>query len=329
MSKKIRIGMIGCGGIAHGHVKRLMEVPEAQIVALNDTSDASIARMHEKIPETKRLPVFKDYREMLDKVELDAVEIASPHTFHFQQAMDSIDRGLHVLLEKPMVCTVDDAKKLIANAKEKDRIIVLSYQRHYQPQFRYMKKVIAEGRLGQITFISALQCQWWKKATANTWRQDPALSGGGQLNDSGSHLLDVILWTTGLAIDEVYGYIDNCGVPVDINSALSLKFKNGAQGAVSVVGDSVCRWWEDITIWGEKGVLFCRNGQLSYCGPDGEVSQPEKMPEGGNPDENLIDAILGRDTVWAPPVCGLRVIELTEAAWKSGKLGKPVKVESL
>ena len=328
MADKIRIGMIGCGGIAHGHVRRLLEVPEAEIVALNDTSEASIARMHEKIPEVRELPVFDDYRKMFGKVDMDAVEIATPHTLHFQQATDSIDRGLHVLLEKPMVCRVDHAKKLIAHAKEKDRIIVLSYQRHFQPQFRYMRKVIQEGQIGEVTFISALQCQQWKKGTAGKWRQVPELSGGGQLNDSGSHLIDIILWTTGLAVDELYGYIDNCGTPVDINSALTLKFKNGAQGTMSVVGDAPC-WYEDFTIWGENGVLFYRNGQLSHCGPDGNIFQPEDMPEGGNPDKNLIDAILGRDVVWAPPVCGLRVIELTEAAWRSAELDKPVKVESL
>lgn len=328
MSDKIRIGMIGCGGIAIGHVRRLLEIPEAEIVALNDPSQDSIARMKEQCPAVKDLPVFEDYREMLDSVELDAVEIATPHTLHFEQAMDSLDHGLHILLEKPMVCRVDHAHKLIDHAKEKDRIIVLSYQRHYQPQFRYIKKTIDEGKLGKITFLSALQCQNWKKGTAGKWRQVPELSGGGQLNDSGSHLIDIILWTTGLAADEVYGYIDNCGTPVDINSALTLKFKNGAQGTVSVVGDAPC-WYEDFTIWGESGVLFYRNGQLSQCGPDGKVAPVEDLPEGGNPDKNLIDAILGRDVVWAPPVCGLRVIELTEAAWRSAAEGRPMKVESL
>jgi len=322
---KIRIGMIGCGGIARGHVKRLLEIPEAEIVALNDTSEASIARIKEAIPEIKDLPVFEDYREMLDKVPMEAVEIATPHTLHFQQAMDCIDHGCHMVLEKPMVCTIEHAHKLIAHAKEKDRIIVLSYQRHFQPQFRYMKKVIEEGQLGKVTYISALQCQQWKKGTAGKWRQVPELSGGGQLNDSGSHLIDIILWTTGLAVDEVYGYIDNCGTPVDINSALTLKFKNGAQGTVSVVGDAPC-FYEDFTIWGENGMLLYRNGQLSRCDCDGKISQPEELPEGGNPDKNLIDAIFARDIVWTPPVCGLRVIELTEAAWKSAASGKAYKV---
>lgn len=328
MADKIRIGLIGCGGIMRGHAKRLLGMPEVEIVALDDISDEMLARFYEAVPEVEGLPVFSDYLEMLDKVEMDAVEIATPHTLHFQQAMDCLDAGKHVLLEKPMVCSVEHAHKLIAKAEEKKRIVVISYQRHYQPQFRYMRDVIREGKLGNVTYISALQCQDWKRGTVGKWRQDPELSGGGQLNDSGSHLIDIILWTTGLAVDELCGYIDNLQTAVDINSALSMKFKNGAQASIAVVGDART-FYEDFTIWGDEGILFYRNGQLSHCGPDGKIFTPEELPEGGNPDQNLVDAILGRDIVWSPPICGLRVIELTEAAWKSAEVGAPVKVESL
>lgn len=328
MSAKIRIGLIGCGGIMRGHARRLLEIPEAEIVALDDISDEMLGKFYEAVPEVKGLPVFSDYREMLDKVDLDAVEIATPHTLHFEQAMDCLDAGKHILLEKPMVCSVDHAHKLIARTEEKDRILVLSYQRHYQPAFRYMRDVISGGKLGNVTYISALQCQDWKRSQVGKWRQDPELSGGGQLNDSGSHLIDIILWTTGLAVDEVTGFIDNCETPVDINSALSMRFKNGAQASIAVVGDART-FYEDFTIWGDEGILFYRNGVLSHCGADGKTFTPEELPEGGNPDQNLIDAIIGRDHVWAPPICGLRVIELTEASWKSAEVGAPVKVESL
>ncbi len=340
MTEKVRVGMIGCGGISSGHAIRLIKNPNAEIVALADPSDESIARMktfiqegHGDLNEEQRkalddVPVFKDYREMLDKVEMDAVEIATPHTLHFEQAMDCINRGLHICLEKPMVCCVEHAKKLIANAEEKNRIIVISYQRHYQPQYRYIKKTVEEGGIGKITFVSALQCQNWKKGTTGKWRQVPELSGGGQLNDSGRHQIDIIHWTKGLAVDEVFAYIDNCGTPVDINSALTLKFENGAQGTVSVVGDAPT-WYEDFTLWGEEGILFYRNGQLSQCGADGKIFQPAELPPGSDPDTNFIDAILGRDEVCAPPVCGLRVIELTEAAWKSAEKGCAVSVRSL
>lgn len=328
MAEKVRIGLIGCGGIANHHVSQLMEIPEAEIVALNDTSEKSIEAMQERFPKLKGLPVFDDYKKMINEVEMDAVEISTPHTLHFEQAMDAMEKGLHILIEKPMVCKVEHAKKLIEKQKETNSVIVLSYQRHYMPQFRYMKNAVSNGELGEITYVAALQAQNWKKAVANTWRQVPELSGGGQLNDSGSHLIDIILWITGLSVEEVFGVVDNCGTPVDINSALTIKFTNGAQGTVSVIGDSPT-WHEDFTIWGEKGVLFYRNGNLTRFDESGNQIEITEMPEASNPDKNFINAILGRGEVESPTIGGLRVIELTEAAWTSGKINSPVKVENL
>ncbi|MGB9619938.1 MAG: gfo/Idh/MocA family oxidoreductase, partial [Armatimonadota bacterium] len=129
--------------------------------------------------------------------------------------------------------------------------------------------------------------------------------------------------------ESVHAYVDNCGTPVDINSALSMRFTNGAQGTVSVVGDSVCRWYEDFTIWGTKGVLFYRNGKLIHCNEAGEMIEPTDLPPGGNHDQGFCDAILGRDKNWVPAECGLRVIELTEAAWKSAEMCAPCAVASL
>lgn len=325
--RKIRIGFIGCGGIAHYHANNMAKIPEAKIVAINDVSPKAIDAFRERFPETKKLPAFDDYRDMLDSVKMDAVEIHTPHTLHFEQAMAAFEKKLHVLCEKPLVCKVEHAEKLIAESQKQERLLMVSYQRHFQSEFRYIKNAIKSGKLGKIQFVSALQCQNWKKATAGAWRQDPALSGGGQLNDSGSHLLDIILWTTGLKVAEVSAFIDNLGTPVDINSALSLKFSNGAQGNISVVGDAPT-WWEDITIWGSKGAIFYRNGKIAQQVPTGGKGfEPTDLPTGSSPDANFINTILGKEELESPGTCGLRVIELTEAAWKSAEIGQPVKVK--
>ena len=326
MRERIRVGFIGCGGISNGHAQRLKAVPEARITALMDVDPSRLEAFQERHPETKDCPVFFDHQEMLDKVKLDAVEIHSPHTVHFQQIMDALDRGLHVLVEKPMVCKVEHAQQVLDKANRVGTVVLVSYQRHYHPGFRYIKQTIASGELGEVQFISALQCQNWYKGTQGKWRQDPALSGGGQLNDSGSHLLDIILWTTGLGVSEVSAYIDNLDTRVDINSALSLKFNNGAQGNISVVGNAPT-WWEDLTLWGSEGTIFSRNGKLFHQPPKGEMFEPTDLPDGpANPDANFIYSILGKEEVQSPPIVGLRVIELTEAAWKSAEIGGPVKV---
>lgn len=326
---KIRVGIIGVGGISYGHIKNFLASPDAEIVGLVDVDPQRLEKAVERVPELKGVPTYSDYRDMISRDDIDAVQINTPHTLHYQQIMDSLEAGLHVLTEKPMVCTTQHARDIIKKRDETGKVVMISYQRHFQPQYRYMKRAIENGEIGEVTYLSALQCQSWKKGTAGTWRQIPELSGGGQLNDSGSHLLDMVLWLTGLTAESVFAYIDNCGTPVDINSALSLRFTNGAEGNVSVVGDSVCRWYEDFTIWGTKGALFYRNGKLLHCNEAGEMIEPTDLPPGGNHDQGFCDVILGRDKNWVPAECGLRVIELTEAAWKSAEMGKPCSVSSL
>lgn len=326
---KIRVGIIGVGGISYGHIRNFLASPDAEIVGLVDTDPKRLETAKEKVPELADVPTYSDYKDLIKNGGLDAVQINTPHTLHYEQIMNSLDAGLHVLTEKPMVCSTAHAKDVIKKAEEVGKVLMISYQRHFQPQYRYIKQVVESGQLGEVTYLSALQCQGWKKGTAGTWRQIPELSGGGQLNDSGSHLLDMVLWLTGLTAESVHAFIDNCGTPVDINSALAIKFTNGAQGTVSVVGDSACRWYEDFTIWGTKGTIFYRNGKLLHCNESGEMIEPTDLPPGGNHDQGFCDAILGRDKNWVPPECGLRVIQLTEAAWKSAKMCTPCEIASL
>jgi predicted dehydrogenase len=328
MADKVRLGIIGTGGIVLYHLKNLLAIPEAEVVAMADVDDARIATARERYPELEAAQAFREYTDMLSDVEMDAVMIATPHTLHFEHVMAALDKGLHVLIEKPMVCRVDHAKELIRKSEETGKTLMVAYQRHYNSQFRYIKSCVDEGKLGEVTFVSTLLCQGWKSGTAGTWRQNPALSGGGQLNDSGSHQIDAILWTTGLAASSVYACIDNLGCAVDINSALTLKFTTGAQGTVSIVGDAPS-WYEDFSIVGTEGAIYYRNGKLFECSKKGELTEPADLPDTGNIDKGFIDCVLGRDINWVPPVCGLRVIELTQAAWESAKLGAPRTVAEL
>ncbi|MHB1294550.1 MAG: Gfo/Idh/MocA family protein [Anaerolineae bacterium] len=327
MTDKVRIGFIGAGGMARQHMKWLSSVPEAQVVAFADPSEASIARMQADYPESGKVPVFSDYREMLDKVGLDAIEIHSPHTLHYQQGMDVLSAGKHLLMEKPMVCCVPHALDLIKAGQGK--VFMVSYQRHFQGGYIYIRDQVQQGKLGKIQYVSLLLSQGWYRGTKGTWRQSKALSGGGQLNDSGSHIVDIMLWTTGLAADSVYANIENYASEVDIDSALSVHFTNGAMGTISIIGDSPM-WWEEFSIWGSEGVILQRNGKiLQSAFGEKDMREITDLPESSFPDRNFVDAILGRDTVHVPPECGLRVIELTEAAWKSAELSRAVNVREL
>lgn len=328
MAKKLRIGFIAAGGISHGHYIRINETKKAEVVALNDPSDTSLERFYKHFPESKKLPVYKDYRDMLKNEQLDGVVIQSPHCFHFDQAMTCLAKGLHVLSEKPMVCTIKHAKTVIAKAKAAKKVYMISYQRHFDPLFRYMREQIAKGAIGDVQYVQAIQSQEWLRAVKGTWRQKMAESCGGQLNDSGSHLVDIIMWVTGMKVSEVFAKSDNFGTEVDINSTLAMKFENGALGSMSIIGNAPC-WHEDHTIVGSKGAFYLRQGgqdaliQQDAVGRRVKIRLPKYTR---NPDSNFVDCILGKDVPQTPPECGLRTIEVTEAAWKSAACGKPVKV---
>jgi predicted dehydrogenase len=328
--QQVRIGLIGCGGFQRYRVGNLLKVREAEIAAMADCDSAQIESMRNMHPVTANVPAFDDYQEMIRAGGLDAVLIATPHTQHVDQILFSLENGLHTLCEKPMVTSTSDARRVIAARDKSGKQAMVSYQRHFQAEFRYIRDKIVSGEAGEVSYIAALQCQGWKKGTAGTWRQLMELSGGGQLNDSGSHLVDIMLWTTGLQAQSVSANIDNRGTPVDIDAALSIKFRSGALGTISIIGDAP-KWHEDITIWCERMMFAIRQDQgLTVTHADGSRFKAEHLIGGSTADQNFVDAILGRGKVESPFECGLEVIRLTEAAWESAKRGgNSVEVDSL
>ena len=316
--EKVRVGVIGTGGMAQGHIRRLLEKPEVALTALCDTNPDALARTRERHPGLADAADFSDYKALLASGLVDAVQIVTPHTLHYEMILDSLDAGLHVFSEKPMVCSAEHAHGVLDKIEKADKVFALGYQRYYMPEFLYIKEKIASGEMGAVQFVQGLQGQEWLRACANSWRHTQELGGGGQLNDSGSHMLAILLFITGLSVEKVVAFIDNFTVPVDINSAISVKFKGGALGNVSIVGNGPS-WYEDITIWCEKGAFYMRNGKLEVSDATGKRTVPtaDELPQGTSPDDNFIAAILGQEEVGATAQWGLRVIEWTESAWKS------------
>jgi predicted dehydrogenase len=323
---KVRVAMIGCGGFQRYRVGNLLKVRDAEIVALVDPSKDQIGMMREAHPSTASLPSFDDHRKMLDSIKPDAVMIATPHTQHVDQILDSLHAGAHALCEKPLVTSVADAHRVIKARDEAGKVGMVSYQRHFQPEFRYIREKIASGEAGSVNYITVLQSQEWLRATRGTWRQSLALSGGGQLNDSGSHVLDIVLWTTASSPKTVSAFTDNKGTEVDINSTLSVRFQNGGMASFAIIGDGMS-WHEEITIWCENMAFFVRDGKLTTVDRARNKMKAEHLSGGSTPDQNFVDAILGNDQCESPFECGLEVIRLTEAAWQSAERGgAPVEV---
>jgi len=327
--EKVRVLIIGTGGVArYRHIPQLLDLPEAEIVGLIDPSKASIDVTRDAFPQVARVPVFGDYHDALQSVRADAVVIASPHNQHLEHGLACLDAGLHVLMEKPFVVGSANAARLIARARDARTHLAIAYQRHIEGAYTYLRDLVRSDTLGTVQAVSAYQAQDWLTVTAGTWRQDPEIACGGQLNDSGSHLLDVILWITGLHPHSVDARIDNRGAAVDIDASLTVRFEGQALASIAVVGSASIRWWEDISINGATGTALYRNGQVLVAreGERTPVAVPaEQLPASGTLAGNFVDLILGRVSEPAAPAsCGLAVARLTEAAWKSAEIGQAV-----
>ena len=325
----VRLGIIGSGGMGRYHGRIFtQQVPEAAIVALADPNPAMLEQFKTEVdPEGQRVEAtFADHRQMLENVQLDGVVIVSPHSHHFQQAMDAIDAGCHVLIEKPMVIRTADAQALIRHAEEKQRVVSVAFPGPFSREFQYIRDVIARGELGDISLIRGTCAQNWISQVGGTWRTMPELSGGGNLYDSGAHMFNAMLYLTGRSATDVYALTENKGQQVELSASVALRFSGGALGAAVVSGDAAVME-QDIYIQGTHGSIKTSiyGGQLEHWEGKDKVRYPV-VPPTTTLQQNFVDCIKGRASTPSPPVLGLRQARLMDAIYESARTGNPVSV---
>jgi predicted dehydrogenase len=325
---KLRLGVVGCGGFARHHLKKAIEGGPWSVAALCDPSAGSLERCFSEIPELGGTPTFGDHEAMLAVGGLDAVLVCSPHTLHASQVEAAFAAGCHVLVEKPLATTVADCRRLIRARDASGKVGAVSYQRHGAGPFQFVRRVVQSGALGAPRMLNSHLAQQWLRFTEGTWRQDPGLSGGGQINDSGSHMVDVILWATGLRARRVSAMMDNRGTKVDIDSVVGIEFEGGAYGSLTIIGDAVL-WHERHAFWLERGAVFIEEDKVTTVDAEGAPTIHTEWPAPVHPLEDFAEAVRSGSAVLAPFECGLRTMELTEAAWASAaRQGEPVEVAS-
>ncbi|MBD3180811.1 hypothetical protein GF312_00865 [Candidatus Poribacteria bacterium] len=330
--EKIRLAMIGCGGNSSGHARRMKGKPEVQIVAGCDVNtDIVDAYIERNLPEVKPKPkAYDDLDKMLEEVKPDAVLISTPHTLHFEQGMKSLDAGCHVFMEKPMVTSAEHAYKIAEKVKETGKVFVIGYNTSCSANFYYLREQIRSGAFGKLELVIGYITQNWKKGTAGKWRQNPELSGGGQTYDSGAHLLNSLCWSVESSVEEVFAFVDNVGTPVDINSSINVKFENGVFASIVVSGNCPSPGGThmafifdggriEIDGWGGGWIKVFKGTEL--------LEPPPITPEmsGGTPDDNFIDAILGKAEPRTNPVNGIIQSELMDAIYESAETDKPAR----
>ena len=329
---KIRLGIIGCGGNSSGHARRMNENPDVQIVGTCDVNtDIANSYIDRNLPELDPRPAaFDNIPAMLDETAPDAVVISTPHTLHFEHGMQALNAGCHVLVEKPMVTSAQDAYTIAEKVKETGKVFTIGYNTPCSANFYYIRECVRNQTLGKLELVTGYITQNWLHATKGAWRQVPELSGGGQAYDSGAHLFNSLCWSVESNVAEVHSFIDNHGAAVDINSSTNIRFEDGVFAAIVISGNCPSPGGTHMALIFENGRIEVDgwgSGWIRVYEGAAELDPPPITDEmsAASPDDNFIDAILGRAEPRTSPMNGIIQSELMDAIYESGRTGLPAR----
>jgi predicted dehydrogenase len=327
-SDPIRFGAIGCGGAGTNRIQQLAQHElGVRVVAAVDINPARLDNLESVLGYTfKRYEGPEDYKRLIDENELDAVGIFTPHIPHLEHVTYAIEADKHILIEKPMVCGAANAMRITRMLDERGLTGIVHYQRHYELKFMKAREMIQKGMIGDVeTFFVYMAQDWYGRE----WRGDPAFSGGGQINDSGSHYQDILLWMTGLLPKSAEGHVDmfyhGQKKQVEINGSFNVELSNGAGGRIIILGDIPGGFVDDVRIVGTEGDLMFYGNQVLHRPKGGEIREvPMKRPKGypESPCDNFVKLLRKRSRVNRVPfIFGARVALLTEAMLTSAHAG--------
>ncbi len=267
---KLKFGIIGCGRISAKHVDAIINnKDEAELVAVYDiVEELAIDRknQYESKIKNSNVKVYADYEEFLNDKNTDVVTIASISGYHANQAIDCLNHDKHVLIEKPMALSIEDADKIIKLGKEKNKKVCVSHQNRFVPAVQRLRRAVEEGRFGKIVHGSARTLwarddNYYRQAS---WRGTKELDGGTLMNQC-IHNIDLLQWMMGGEVERISSETDTFirNIETEDFGAVLIRFKNKAIG---VVEGSVCVYpknlEETLSIFGEKGTVVIKNGHI-------------------------------------------------------------------
>ncbi|MCM8768948.1 MAG: Gfo/Idh/MocA family oxidoreductase [Candidatus Omnitrophica bacterium] len=343
---KVRIGVIGVGGMGSAHCKKVQEIEETTLTCVCDV-DAQVA---EKKGQELNVPFFTDYHTLIDSGLVDAVIVATHHWIHPEVAIYAFNKGLHVLSEKPIAVTVSDADKMIKAAKKSKKVFAVMYQRRTEPTIRKALELIRQRKIGEIRRTLCVE-PWYRTQAyydSGSWRATWAGEGGGVMINQAPHGIDIFTLLGGLpSLVQAKTRTRLHRIEVEDEACALLEYPNGAWGYYYVTTCEAIGPYH-MEFAGDKGKLVIRGNELELytCHPsideftfaaagmwanlevkEEPVELPQGLPTGhGAIIQNFARAILYQEPLLSPGKDGLNSVEFINAVILSGKTGKPVKL---
>ena len=284
MSTKVRLALIGAGGISSAHANGLLKhADKIECVALCDVSEANLEARAQQLGTNPRR--FQDWKKMLAEMggQIDAVDICLPHHLHAPAIFDAAAAGKHILCEKPMCINLDEADRIVETVKKAGIIYMSAHNQLFTPALLEIKRMIDAGELGRVFWIRSQDAFIApKSAFKGAWRSQLKHQGGGELIDTGYHPTYRLLFLAGGDVASVRGTMGRFEHEIEgeDTASVQVRFANG------VIGEIFTSWavpkphgTHDLHVLGEKGEVFGTGSQLFHL-PRGDTKPAEKiLPE--------------------------------------------------
>jgi predicted dehydrogenase len=325
---QLRIGIVGCGHAARLHLERLLALEDVLIVGCSDPDIAAAEALAAWASgrSTSTTSAFSDHRDLLKQLNPEALAIFTPHLAHYRPAVDALQAGCHLFVEKPLSTNVQEAVDIVGLARARGRKVAVGHQYRLRPSLIEARRRIAAGAIGPIRLVTATLAQPWLSAHAGTehsWRFDPKIAGGGILADAGDHLVDALLWTTGQVAVEVAALQSRSTPGLDIVTAAAIRLSDGTPATLGISGISSAAVFE-LTYHAEGGRLRVTDLNLEqHLGdsPTELVGLPESLQ---SIDSDFVSALVDGTALCCPADEALDTVRLLEAIARSATTGQVV-----
>jgi len=335
----LKFGLIGCGRIASKHAQILSNLTGAKLSCVCDIKEEKAA----KFSKEYNVPYYTDYRQMLKEEDVDVVNILTPSGLHAKHAIDVARQKKHVVVEKPMALTLEDADEMTRVCAENKVKLFVVKQNRYNLAIKKLKEAIENGRFGKFV-MGTVRVRWCRTQdyyNQDDWRGSWAYDGGVFANQA-SHHIDMLLWMMG-EVESVFAKASTRLVDIeaeDTGVAL-LKFKNGALGIIEATTATRPKDIEgSISILGENGTVeigsFAMNEMKIWnfkdtLDADKDVfvkykQNPPNVYGFGHIEflKDVIESIKNNNKILVDGLEGRKALELINAIYKSAETGREV-----
>lgn len=342
----IKYALIGCGRISPNHIAAAVK-NNLKIVALCDLieSKAINIKLNQNLEDSVK--IYTDYKKMIEKEKIDLIAIATESGNHAKIAKYCIEKGVHLIIEKPIALSLKDADEIIELSNENNVVVSACHQNRFNKSIQKIREAIDGNRLGKLFYGTAhirwnRQENYYKQASwRGTWEND-----GGALMNQCIHNIDLLRWIMGNEIDEVIGYTDNLNhdyIETEDFGVALVKFKNGSYGIIEGTTNIFpSNLEETLYVFGQKGTIKIGGRSVNVIEEwlledQKDIVEDIKIKYSENPPtvygfghsplyKNVIYSIKNNVAPYVTAQDGRRAIELVLAIYKSAQEKKAIKL---